>query len=497
MENLLIDMKHISKTYPGVKALSDVELEIYSGEVHSLVGENGAGKSTLIKLLAGVEMPDEGAEIKICGKQVSIRTPNDAIRAGISVIYQDISLFPNMSIAENICLGMKNERSKIVTWKRINQTARQCLAGFNVDMDVRALLGSVSIAKQQIVAIVRAVHSNAKLIIMDEPTASLSAGEVQVLYRIIRELKQKNIAVLFVSHKLDEVFTVSDRVTILRDGQFVGRENIENLTERKLIKMMVGRDVAVVSQQRRLKKGDQVLKVTGLCKEGNFANINFELFKGEVLGLTGLVGAGRSEVARAIYGIEPADRGEIKLCGTKITVRNATEGLKNGIAYLSEDRRAQGIIPAQSMTNNLTVASLHEMKNHFGLLSARKEDKLARDMIDMLDIRPPTPDMLAGKLSGGNQQKVVIGKWLATRPKLLIVDEPTVGVDIGAKIEIHRLLWDMVERGIGVIMISSDLLEVLAVCSRVLVMSHGRITGEFETVEGLTQEQIMERSLVC
>lgn len=497
MNNPIIDMRHISKTYPGVKALSDVQLEIRPGEVHSLVGENGAGKSTLIKLLAGVELPDEGAEIRIHGEPVSIKTPLDAIHAGISVIYQDISLFPNMTVAENICLGMNHKGAGYVNWKKINRTAREWLAKFNVDIDVRTPLGSIGIAKQQIVAIVRAVYAEAKLIIMDEPTASLSSGEVQVLYRIIQELKQKNLAILFVSHKFDEIFTVSDRVTILRDGQFVGCEEIGNLTEQKLIKMMVGRNVAVVAQQRDLKTDQVIMEVKGLRKAGNFADISFQLRKGEVLGLTGLVGAGRSEVARAIYGIEPADGGEIFLENKKIQVRSAPEGLRQGIAYLPEDRRSQGIIAAQSLSNNLTIASLRRMKNRLGLLVPSKESKLTSEMIQALDIRPAMPDMIVGKLSGGNQQKTVFGKWLATNPKVLIVDEPTVGVDIGAKIEIHRLLWEMVERGIGVIMISSDLPEVLAVCSRVLVMSHGRITGEFSDVAALTQEQIMERSLVC
>lgn len=497
MGNSLIDMRHISKTYPGVNALSDVQLQIRPGEVHALVGENGAGKSTLIKLLAGVEQPDAGAEIRIDGKEASIKTPLDAIEQGISVIYQDISLFPNMTVAENICMGMRDNEKGLVNWRRMNQTAKKCLAEFNVEMDVRAPLGECGIAKQQIVAIVRAVYSDAKLIIMDEPTASLSSGEVEVLYRIINDLKQKNIAIIFVSHKLDEVFNVSDRVSVLRDGQFIGCEEIANLDETKLIKMMVGRDVAVVPQQLDIKTDEKILEVKNLNKAGNFADINFSLYKGEVLGITGLVGAGRSEVARAIYGIEPANAGEIVLEGKKLEIKSAPEGLKCGIAYLPEDRRSQGIIAAQSVANNLTIASLRNTKTSLGLLDFKKESELADNMIKTLDIRPVIPEMLAGKLSGGNQQKVVFGKWMATKPKVLIVDEPTVGVDIGAKIEIHRLLWEMAKQGVGVIVISSDLPEVLAVSSRILVMSHGRITGEFDDVANTTQEQIMERSLSC
>ena len=495
MDQYIIDMQHISKTYPGVKALSDVKLQIRKGEVHSLVGENGAGKSTLIKLLAGVEMPDAGAEIRINGELVNIKSPINAIQSGISVIYQDISLFPNMSVAENICVGMNDGKSPVVNWKRIYQTARQCLAEFNVNMDVREQLGNIGIAKQQIVAIVRAVYSNAKVIVMDEPTASLSSGEVQVLYRIIDELKHKGISILFVSHKLDEIFQVSDRVTILRDGAFVGCEDITDLDEPKLIKMMVGRDVAVVPQQRSIGTDKVIMEVKNLSRSGYFADISFKLYEGEVLGLTGLVGAGRSEVACAIYGIDPADRGEILVDGKPVTIHTAAEGLAHGIAYLPEDRRSQGIIQAQTVSNNITVASLRNLKNSLHLLSAGKERKLALDMIQAVDIRPPMPDMIAGKLSGGNQQKVVFGKWLATHPRVLIVDEPTVGVDIGAKTEIHKLLWDMAAQGIGVIMISSDLPEILAVSSRVLVMSHGRIVGEFTDVLHLSQEQIMERSL--
>lgn len=495
MSEYVIDMKHISKTYPGVKALSDVQLKIREGEVHSLVGENGAGKSTLIKMLAGVEQPDDGAEIYINGKPANIKSPSDAIEQGISVIYQDISLFPNMTVAENICVGQQSEKNSFVNWKKINQIAKECLAEFNVEMDVRETLGNVGIAKQQIVAIVRAVYSNAKVIIMDEPTSSLSAGEIKVLYRIIEELKQKKISILFVSHKFDEIFTVSDRVSILRDGQFIGCEDIQNLDEAKLIKMMVGREVAVVKQQRPIQTKEVLMEVNGLNKAGNFADISFKLYRGEVLGLTGLVGAGRTEVARAIYGIEAADSGTITIEGKKVHVRSAPEGLKNGIAYLPEDRRSQGIIQAQSINNNITIAALNQLKNRLGLLSASKEQALTDEMIEKIDIRPKIPEMLAGKLSGGNQQKVVFGKWLATSPKVLIVDEPTVGVDIGAKTEIHRLLWDLAEQGIGVIMISSELPEILAVSSRVLVMAHGRITGEFTDMKDITQEIIMEKAL--
>ena len=495
MSEYVIDMKHFSKTYPGVKALSDVQLQIKEGEVHSLVGENGAGKSTLIKLLAGVEAPDDGAEIYINGEKADIKSPSDAIAQGISVIYQDISLFPNMTVAENICVGQQQEQKGLVNWKKINQIARECLAEFHVEMDVRETLGNVGIAKQQIVAIVRAVYSNAKVIIMDEPTASLSTGEIKVLYRIIQELKEKKISILFVSHKFDEIFTVSDRVSILRDGRFIGCENIQDLDEAKLIKMMVGREVAVVKQQRPIQTDEVLLEVRDLNKAGNFADINFQLKKGEVLGLTGLVGAGRTEVARAIYGIEPADSGSILIEGTPTVIRSAPEGLRSGIAYLPEDRRSQGIVQAQSINNNITIAALKDLKTKLGLLSTPKERELTDKMIDAVDIRPKMPDMLAGKLSGGNQQKVVFAKWMATSPKVLIVDEPTVGVDIGAKTEIHRLLWDLAEQGIGVIMISSELPEILAVSSRVLVMSHGRITGEFTELEGLTQEMIMEKAL--
>ena len=300
---------------------------------------------------------------------------------------------------------------------------------------------------------------------------------------------------MFVSHKFDEIFTVSDRVTILRDGHYIDCKEIKELNEQSLIKMMVGREVAVVKQQRPIQTDEVLLEVKDLNKVGNFADINFQLRKGEVLGLTGLVGAGRSEVARAIYGIDPAESGTISIEGQLVNIRSAPEGLRTGIAYLPEDRRSQGIIQAQSITNNITIASLHDLKNSFGLLSTPKEQALTEKMMDAVDIRPRIPEMLAGKLSGGNQQKVVFGKWMATAPKILIVDEPTVGIDIGAKTEIHRLLWDLAEQGIGVIMISSELPEILAVSSRVLVMAHGRITGEFTDMNSLTQEAIMEKAL--
>jgi len=492
-EDYIIDMRHISKTYPGVKALDGVELKIRKGEVHSLVGENGAGKSTLIKLLAGVEMPDEGAEIFIDGTPAQIRTPLDAIRLGISVIYQDISLFPNISIAENICVGQ--DGGGLMRWRKVYRDAQDCLEEFNIHMDVRQMLGSIDIARQQIVAIARAIYSKARMIIMDEPTASLSTSEIQVLYKIIGELKKKGISILFVSHKFDEIFTVSDRITILRDGRYVDCRDISGLTHAKLIKLMVGRDVAVIPQQRDIATDRTVFEVRNLTKAGNFDDISFSLRQGEVLGITGLVGAGRTELARAIYGIAPADSGEIILEGRPLKIRSAPGALAHGISYLPEDRRSQGIIKGQTMSNNITIAALKDMRNRAGMLVAKKEAEKTEEMIRVLDIRPNMPEIIVDKLSGGNQQKVVFAKWLATDPKVLIVDEPTVGIDVGAKIEIHKLLWDLAEKGIGIIMISSELPEVLAVCSRVMIMAHGRVTGSFDNMEEVTQEKMMERAL--
>ena len=497
MAEYLLQMKNISKTFPGVKALDNVTLEVKPGEVHALIGENGAGKSTLIKILAGIYSPDEGAQFYFEGKEAEIKKPIDATLKGISIIYQDLSLFPNLTVAENIYIGRDSNSSSLkkINWKGMEEIAERALKELDVQIDVNLTVEKLSIAQQQLIEIARALAFEAKLIVMDEPTSSLSASEVEKLYKVINNLKQKGISIIFVSHKLKELFTVSDRFTVLRDGKYVGTYESKELTEDKLINLMVGRQVLYEKNKGGVQTGETIFEVKGLSKEGNFKDISFELKKGEVLGITGLVGSGRTELAQAIFGVNRPFTGEIKIYGEKVSIKSSEDAVKKGIAYVPESRKTQGLILEQSIINNISLPILKTLRNALGLINRKKEVDLANHYIGSLDVRPALPNLKTGKMSGGNQQKVVIGKWLSTKPKILIIDEPTNGIDIGAKTEIHKLLRKLASEGIGVIMISSELPEVLAVSDRILVMRHGRIAGELG-IEEATQENIMNYALL-
>ncbi|MCP8615669.1 sugar ABC transporter ATP-binding protein [Salirhabdus salicampi] len=496
-ESLFLEMKHVSKTYPGVKALENVELEVKSGEVHALVGENGAGKSTLIKVLAGIVQPDDGAVIRIENKEIDLHKTDakEAQNHGISIIYQDLSLFPNLTVAENICIG-KTEIAgfKKVNWNEIKKKAKDALSVLGVDIDLNLPLEKLSIARQQLVAIARALTLESKLIVMDEPTSSLSSGEVELLYKIIFDLKKKGIAILFVSHKMKELFTVADRFSVLRDGKFVGRYDKAELDEDKLISLMVGRNVEFEKFEAE-EIGDTLLEAKNLSKKGNFKGINFTLRKGEVLGITGLVGSGRTELVQSIFGVEVPDEGEVQIMGKRINIKTPKDAVKHGIAYIPESRQTQGLILNQSIVHNISLPIINKLINKFKMIRKSKEKELAKQFVEQLDIRPPLPHLSAEQLSGGNQQKVVVGKWLSTDLKVLIVDEPTNGIDVGAKTEIHKLLRNLANEGIGVIMVSSELPEVLAVSDRVIVMRKGRIVDEVEA-KGATQESIMNKALL-
>nr|WP_263327917.1 sugar ABC transporter ATP-binding protein [Neobacillus sp. Marseille-Q6967] len=497
MSEYLLQMRNISKTFPGVKALDGVKLEVKPGEVHALIGENGAGKSTLIKILAGIYSPDSGAEFYFEGKKAEIKKPIDATLKGISIIYQDLSLFPNLSVAENIYIGRDSNSNSLkkINWKNIQEIAERALKELDLQIDLHLPVEKLSIAQQQLIEIARALAFEAKLIVMDEPTSSLSAGEVEKLYKVINNLKQKGISIIFVSHKLKELFTVSDRFTVLRDGKYVGTYESKDLNEDKLINLMVGRQVLYEKNKGGVKTGQTVFEVKGLSKDGNFKDITFDLKQGEVLGITGLVGSGRTELAQAIFGVNTPFTGQIKINGESVRIRSSEDAVKKGIAYIPESRKTQGLILEQSIINNISLSVLKTLRNAFGLISRKKEIDLADHYIKALDVRPPLPNLKTGKMSGGNQQKVVIGKWLATKPKLLIIDEPTNGIDIGAKTEIHKLLRKLAAEGMGVIVISSELPEVLAVSDRILVMRHGRIAGEL-AIEEATQENIMNYALL-
>ena len=497
MSDFLLQMTNVSKTFPGVKALDSVQLKVKKGEVHALIGENGAGKSTLIKILAGIYRPDPGARFYFEGKEAEIQKPIDATLKGISIIYQDLSLFSNLSVAENIYIGRDSDKKpwKKIRWKEMEDTAKRALKELEFEIDVHTPVEKLSIAQQQLIEIARALAFDSKLIVMDEPTSSLSTGEVEKLYKVIQKLKDRGISIIFVSHKLKELFTVSDRFTILRDGKYVGTYETEELDEEKLITLMVGRQILYKKNMVKGKTGKTLLELNGLSKEGNFKDISFELKAGEVLGITGLVGSGRTELAQAIFGVNRPYDGSMKINGVSTKIKSSEHAVKQGIAYIPESRKTQGLILRQSIINNISLPVLKQLRNKFNLIKRKEEVKLADHYMKTLDVRPALPKRAAGDLSGGNQQKVVIGKWLSTKPQILIIDEPTNGIDIGAKSEIHKLMRELAAEGMGIIVISSELPEVLAVSDRILVMRHGRIAGELG-IEEATQENIMNYALL-
>ena len=493
MDNIVLKISGLSKSYSGIKVLNNVSFDLREGEVHALVGENGAGKTTLIKIIAGVEKPDKGYELTINKETVNNLTPEKSIGMGISVVYQDISLFPNLSVAENICMGLFND--KIVDWKKIRTTAQKTLIkmGFK-DINENTKLGDLSIGKQQIVALARALTLKSKIIIMDEPTSSLSESEVGMLYNIIAILKKENISVIYISHKLDEVIRVADRISVLRDGNMISTKNADEFDNQTLISAMVGRQLSHSSMRNEKEVGEKIFEVSGLTKEPIFRDISFSLNRNEILGITGLVGAGRSEMAQTIYGLIKKDKGTIFMNGREIVIKTAYHAIRKGICYLPEDRINKGVFLSQSIAKNITVARLDKMLDKFGLLNYKKESSIAGKYIEELNIKPKYHDVKAEKLSGGNQQKVLFSRWLNAEPKILIADEPSSGVDVGAKTEIYRLLRELASSGVGIILISSDLNELLTVSDRILIMSHGQIVDEVFS-NTTTQEYIIRKGL--
>ena len=488
-------LTNVSKTFPGVNALTNINFDVRPGEVHGLIGENGAGKSTLIKVLAGVYQPDPGAEIEIEGEKVTALTPTESMRRGVMVIYQDFSLFPTLSVKENIAFSQQIEkRRRLIDWKAMEETSRRALSTLGVEIDLNARLSSLSTARQQLVAIARALVYDAKLLVMDEPTSALSSGEVEHLFRVVNELKARGMAIIFISHKLDELFKITDRMTVLRDGHYIGTRISSETDTNEIITMMVGREI---KKQHLAGKniGETVLEVKNISKRGNYQDVSFSVRRGEVLGITGLVGAGRTETVRALFGLNPPDSGEILLEGRKIAPKSPAQAQALGIAYVPESRQTEGLVLQQDSESNLTLSILRRFVRN-GLIRFGERRKKAVELIEQLNVKPAYPHMQVDKFSGGNQQKIVVAKWLATNPKVLIVDEPTNGIDVGAKTEIHHLLRELADEGMAVIMVSSELPEILSISDRVLVMRRGRINGEFNA-DGLSQEQIMEKAVLA
>ena len=487
-ERSRVSLRGISKRFDATQALDDVSLDLLPAEAHGLVGENGAGKSTLVKILAGVHQPDAGM-IEVDGTPVLIHGPAHARELGIAVIHQEPSLFPDLSVAENVFLGhLPRTRFATVDWHQARRQAARLFAELEVDIAPEAPVRGLSMADQQLVEIAKALSLDARVLIMDEPTASLSLHEVARLFSIVRPLRERGLAVLFVSHRLEEVFQLCQRATVLRDGKHVITAPVAQLTTGDLIRHMVGRDVSLY-EHAATTPGAVLLEVRGLSREPAFQDVSFEVRAGEIVGFAGLVGAGRTEVARVLFGVDHADSGEVVLSGQRVQFSSPSEALRAGVAYVPEDRHQQGLVLDFPIAANVSLPILQRLFPKW-FVQPKAERDLARRYAEQLRVRMRDVDQLVSALSGGNQQKVVIAKWLATRPRVLILDEPTRGIDIGAKIEVHRIIADLAAAGLGIILISSDLPEVLAMSDRVLVMHEGRLTGEFSRAQA-TEESVM------
>lgn len=484
----VIRMEHIHKSFGGVHALNDVRIDVYAGEVHAILGENGAGKSTLIKTMTGVHQPDSG-EIILHGEPVTFGGPREAQQQGIGAIYQEPSLFPDLDIAENIMAGRQPTRAGRIDWAAMYREARNLLEQLGVRLDPRTKARNLSVAQQQTVEIARALSLNAQLLIMDEPTSSLTVTEVEELFRIIRQLREAGTAIIFISHRLEELFAVADRVTILRDGHYVATRDIDGVKTEELIQMMVGRPVDDLFPKQEAPRGDPVLEVQDLTAVGKFENVTFTLHAGEILGLAGLIGAGRTDVARALFGIQPAASGVVKINGQEVTIDSPRQAMKLGLGFVPEDRQHHGLVLPMSIAANVTLPILPRFATA-GWLREGEARKVATAAAQKLEVRSAGVDQKAHELSGGNQQKVVLAKWLETDPRILILDEPTRGIDVGTKAAVHQLMSDLANEGVAILMISSELPEILGMSDRILVMREGRVTGSFMRAEA-TQEKLM------
>lgn len=488
----VLSLKGVTKTFPGVVALSDVSLELRPGKVTALVGENGAGKSTVVKILTGIYQPDQG-EILVDGASVGFPTAQAAASAGVTAIHQETVLFDELSVAENIFLGhAPRGRLGLIDTAEMVRRARDILAGIGAKVDPTHILKDLGIANKHMVAIARALSIDARVVIMDEPTAALSHKEIQELYELVEELKRQGKAILFISHKFDEIFRIADDFTVFRDGQLVGNGAISEVTEAELVRMMVGRDVSQIFPDREHDPGDEILVVEGYNHPTEFADIAFSLRRGEILGFYGLVGAGRSEFMQALFGITRPSGGEVRIDGKTVAIRSPADAVANGIVYVPEDRGRQGAIAALPIFQNISLPSLNRTSRK-GFLRLAEEFRLARELSRRLELRAASLDTNVANLSGGNQQKVVIAKWLATQPKVIILDEPTKGIDIGSKAAVHEFMAELAAQGLAVIMVSSEIPEILGMSDRAIVMREGRMVAELQR-EDLTPETLVRHA---
>ncbi|MDR1142738.1 MAG: sugar ABC transporter ATP-binding protein [Spirochaetaceae bacterium] len=486
----IVRAKGISKTFSGVRVLNAVDFDIYAGEVHALVGENGAGKSTLVKIIAGVYSPLDGT-LSLDGKEVSFKSPHAAREAGIALIHQEPLTFQDLNVTENLYLGHTRGRGRaLINWPELHKKADELLESLNVRMRSRDPVRGMTIADQQMIEIASALSQNARVIIMDEPTAALSHGEVQNLFGMIRRLKEQGRAIVFIGHRLDEILEISDKITVLRDGSLVGECGRQEADQDKIVHMMINRTFKELIVKETAPIGDVVLETRGLSYPGDYENISIKVRRGEIVGMAGLVGAGRSEVASAIFGTQPAVAGEIFIKGEKVTIKNPAMAMKKGIAMVSEDRARTGLLVAFSIKYNITFAILRKIASRFGFVQNKKEQELVSRYVKYLNIKMRNDNQRVKELSGGNQQKVVIAKWLLTESDVLILDEPTRGIDVGAKMEVYRLINELAKQGKAILMISSELPEIMQLSDRVYVMCDGNITAEFSRAE-LDGQKIM------
>jgi len=488
----VLEMRDISRRFGSTQALDGVSLSLYPGEIHALLGENGAGKSTLIKIMTGVHQPDSG-QILLDGRPVRIRSTLEAQRLGIAAIYQEPLMYPDLNVAENIFIAHA-DRGLWVDWGRLYRDAEEILAQLDVRLDVRQPARGLSVAAQQTVEIAKALSLQVRVLIMDEPTAALSAHEVDQLFAIVQRLRDQGVAILFISHRLEEVFRLADRITVFRDGRLISSAPRNEITPEQAIRDMAGRSIEQLFPRRDTVRDRVLVQVRDLGRTGVFSGISFDVREGEVLGFAGLVGARRTDVGLALFGIAPADRGTITIDGHPVRITNPTQAMRHGIAYVSEDRRGLGLSLPMSIAANITLPSLRRYLSPAGLIRRTAEIAVAEEYRRRLSIRAPSVDVEVSRLSGGNQQKVMLSKWLNTRPRLLILDEPTRGIDVGAKAEVHQMIDDLAAEGIAIILISSDLPEVLAMSDRVLVMREGRQMGIFSRQEA-TQERVLAAAM--
>lgn len=485
---ILLEMKGIGKSFPGVKALEGVHISVRAGQVHALLGENGAGKSTLIKILSGAYVKDEG-QIFWEGQPVEIRTPQDAQQLGISTIYQEFNLAPHLSIAENIFLGHLPRKGLLVDWAYVRQRAQEILESLGVMLSVDTLTSELSVAEQQLVEIAKALNRQTRILIMDEPSAVLGEKDLEKLFAVVRQLQAKGIGIIYISHRLREIFELADAVTVLKDGRYVDTRNVADVTMDDLVRLMIGRELTDVYPKRTPKVGELLLEVKNIQREGVLHNISFQLRAGEIVGFAGITGSGRTELARVIFGADPYTGGEMLLAGQPYKVTSPADAIGRGVALVTEDRKRQGLLLKLSVTINTTISGLKKLTRN-NIIRLKDELNLVQRFIKQLSIKTPGPSFLVVNMSGGNQQKVVLARWLSIGTRLFILDEPTRGIDVGSKSEIYQIMADLAAQGVGILMISSELPEVLGMSDRIMVMREGRIVKQLSRAEA-SEETIM------